>query len=147
MAVHNGGRPVSQPAVLQGPDGQESVMSEVEMYGDVVMRFMSGSFQVILRPRWSMMHESMVRDNMLAHILYALPEYYGSNVRTQQDPTAHCTLVVSMTFMLHMMFVHLSTSTTWPVYSDDMDHLRSWSPSPVLCTQCRTFCAPKCACA
>ena len=46
VAVQNGGRPVQEPTVLQGPDGQESVMSEVEMYGDVVMRFMSGSFQV-----------------------------------------------------------------------------------------------------
>lgn len=49
VAVQNGGRPVSQPAVLQGPDGQKSVISEVEMYGDVVMRFMSGSFQVTIR--------------------------------------------------------------------------------------------------
>lgn len=44
--MQNGGRPVQQPSVLQGTDGQESVVSEVEMYGDVVMRFISGSFQV-----------------------------------------------------------------------------------------------------
>lgn len=50
VAVQNGGRPVHQPTVLQGPDGQESVVSEVEMYGDVVMRFISGSFQVNILP-------------------------------------------------------------------------------------------------
>ena len=46
VAVQHGGRPVHQPTVLQGPDGQTAAISEVEMYGDVVMRFMSGSFQV-----------------------------------------------------------------------------------------------------
>ena len=34
------------PSVLHSADGQESVMAEVHMYGDVVIRFMSGSFQV-----------------------------------------------------------------------------------------------------
>ena len=48
VAVQNGGRPVHQPSALQGPDGQQSVVSEVEMYGEVVMRFISGSFQVFL---------------------------------------------------------------------------------------------------
>jgi len=46
VAVKNGGKPVHSPSVLQSSDGQESVVAEVHMYGDVVMRFMSGSFQV-----------------------------------------------------------------------------------------------------
>ena len=58
VAVQNGGRPVHQPTVLQVSDGQESVVSEVEMYGDVVMRFMSGSFQVDFRLHQSVVHAS-----------------------------------------------------------------------------------------
>ena len=46
IAVQNGGKPMHPPSVLQASDGQQSVMAEVHMYGDVVMRFMSGSFQV-----------------------------------------------------------------------------------------------------
>jgi hypothetical protein len=48
VAVQNGGKPVHPPSVLKGSDGQESVMAEVHMYGDVVMRFMSGTFKVPL---------------------------------------------------------------------------------------------------
>lgn len=58
VAIQNGGRPVHQPTVLQGSDGQESVVSEVEMYGDVVMRFMSGSFQVDVQPYHCLVHAS-----------------------------------------------------------------------------------------
>ena len=51
VAIQNGGRPVHEPTVLQSPDGQEeSVISEVEMYGDVVMRFISGTFKVDVLP-------------------------------------------------------------------------------------------------
>ena len=46
VAVQNGGKPVHPPSVLNSSDGQESVMAEVHMYGDVVMRFMSGTFKV-----------------------------------------------------------------------------------------------------
>lgn len=48
VAVQNGGKPVHPPSVLKSADGQESVMAEVHMYGDVVMRFMSGTFKVLL---------------------------------------------------------------------------------------------------
>ncbi len=48
VAVQNGGKPVHPPSVLKSSDGQESVMAEVHMYGDVVMRFMSGTFKVSL---------------------------------------------------------------------------------------------------
>lgn len=45
-AVENGGIAVHAPTVLKDVDGQETVMAEVAMYGDVVMRFMSGALQV-----------------------------------------------------------------------------------------------------
>lgn len=53
-AVENGGIAVHQPTALKDADEHETVMAEVAMYGDVVMRFMSGNLQVRLsssRPR------------------------------------------------------------------------------------------------
>lgn len=45
-AIDNGGVAVHAPTALKNADGQETVMAEVAMYGDVVMRFMSGALQV-----------------------------------------------------------------------------------------------------
>jgi len=61
VAVQNGGKPVHPPSVLKSSDGQESVMAEVHMYGDVVMRFMSGTFKVLLSAHCAMsMHLCIV---------------------------------------------------------------------------------------
>lgn len=46
VAVDNGGIAVHPPTALRDDNGQETVMAEVSMYGDVVMRFMSGALQV-----------------------------------------------------------------------------------------------------
>lgn len=45
-AVANGGTSVHHPTALKDAEGRETVMAEVAMYGDVVMRFMSGNLQV-----------------------------------------------------------------------------------------------------
>ena len=46
LAVDNGGIAVHAPTALKDASGQETVMAEVAMYGDVVLRFMSGALQV-----------------------------------------------------------------------------------------------------
>ena len=46
IAVRNGARSAQEPTVLTSPSGEDQTVSEIELYGDVVLRFVSGSFQV-----------------------------------------------------------------------------------------------------
>ena len=47
LAVANGARGCLQPATLHcQSSGQDQTVAEVELYGDVRLRFVSGSFQV-----------------------------------------------------------------------------------------------------
>ena len=46
IAVRNGARSVQAPTVLTSSSGEDQTVSEIELYGDVVLRFVSGSFQV-----------------------------------------------------------------------------------------------------
>eukprot|EP00891_Asterochloris_glomerata_P003896 jgi/Astpho2/3896/Aster-04404 len=45
IAVRNGARSAQEPTVLTSPSGEDQTVSEIELYGDVVLRFVSGSFQ------------------------------------------------------------------------------------------------------
>lgn len=48
-SVANGAIPVQSPTVLQGEaDTGEQVIAEVSLYGDCVLRFISGDYQVSL---------------------------------------------------------------------------------------------------
>lgn len=130
VAVQNGGRPVSQPAVLQGPDGQESVISEVEMYGDVVMRFMSGSFQVDVRPRSSMMHacphvicfacviwqqcQDFIRPNFTLHACHVNEVRLISLTMRLWGHSIFCTKICAT------HDAHVSHNVCAPVYNDHM---------------------------
>lgn len=59
VAVQNGGKPKHTPSVVQGSDGQQSVIAEVHMYGDVVMRFISGSFEGAFLPTYERVHDDL----------------------------------------------------------------------------------------
>lgn len=49
QCVANGGRPVLPPTEREDPaTSTTQVVSEIELYGDVVLRFVSGTFQVQL---------------------------------------------------------------------------------------------------
>jgi 4-hydroxyphenylpyruvate dioxygenase len=45
VACKNGARPAQEPTVLKDANGAEQVVSEIELYGDVVLRFVSGAYQ------------------------------------------------------------------------------------------------------
>lgn len=45
-SVANGGKGVRAPVTLQDGAGGTAVLSEVGLYGDVVLRFVSGNWQV-----------------------------------------------------------------------------------------------------
>lgn len=45
-SVANGGKAVRPPITLQDPSGGSAVLSEVALYGDVVLRYISGDWQV-----------------------------------------------------------------------------------------------------
>ena len=46
QSVANGARSALTPTVLQNPaDGTEQTIAEIELYGDCVLRFVSGSYK------------------------------------------------------------------------------------------------------
>jgi hypothetical protein len=46
QCVANGAKGVRTPVTLTHDNGESAVVSEVELYGDVVLRFISGDYQV-----------------------------------------------------------------------------------------------------
>jgi hypothetical protein len=50
--VANGGKAVRPPTTLQDPSGGSAVVSEVALYGDVVLRYISGDWKVRLCCSW-----------------------------------------------------------------------------------------------
>ena len=54
IAIENGAMGVQEPAVLTDPaTGAQQTVAEVQLYGDVILRLVSGAFQVRVRACFS----------------------------------------------------------------------------------------------